>query len=44
MRNARAKPPARPSASPAPKILVENNIEARMRDDLVLRADSVSAR
>ena len=30
---------SRPSASPAPKILVEKNIEARMRDGVVLRAD-----
>ena len=30
---------SRPGASPAPKILVEKNIEARMRDGVVLRAD-----
>ena len=29
----------RPSASPVPKILVEKNIEARMRDGVVLQAD-----
>ena len=30
---------SRPTASPAPKILVEKNVEARMRDGVVLRAD-----
>ena len=29
----------RPSARPDPKIIVENNVEARMRDGVILRAD-----